>query len=196
MTTQKQAVSEKDRVVIFDTTLRDGEQSPGASMTLPEKMQVAELLDEMGVDIIEAGFPIAVQRRLRVGAGNRQGDQARRGLRPGARRQQGYRPRGGGARPRQAQAHPYLHLDQPAPHEVQAQHGAGGGLRGGDLVGDAGAQPHRRRRMVAGRRHAHGTRFPLPHGRSGDQGRRHDDQHPRHGRLHRAGGIRRADQAC
>ena len=49
----------KDRVVIFDTTLRDGEQSPGASMTLPEKLQVAEVLDEMGVDIIEAGFPIA-----------------------------------------------------------------------------------------------------------------------------------------
>ncbi|MQT14221.1 2-isopropylmalate synthase [Segnochrobactrum spirostomi] len=51
--------SNKDRVLIFDTTLRDGEQSPGASMTLDEKIQVAELLDAMGVDIIEAGFPIA-----------------------------------------------------------------------------------------------------------------------------------------
>ncbi len=49
----------RDRVIIFDTTLRDGEQSPGASMTLDEKLQVATLLDEMGVDIIEAGFPIA-----------------------------------------------------------------------------------------------------------------------------------------
>jgi 2-isopropylmalate synthase len=48
-----------NRVYIFDTTLRDGEQSPGASMTHEEKIQVAELLDEMGVDIIEAGFPIA-----------------------------------------------------------------------------------------------------------------------------------------
>ncbi|MEE9589561.1 MAG: 2-isopropylmalate synthase [Hyphomicrobiaceae bacterium] len=48
-----------DRIIIFDTTLRDGEQSPGASMTLEEKIQVAELLDEMGIDIIEAGFPIA-----------------------------------------------------------------------------------------------------------------------------------------
>jgi len=48
-----------DRVVIFDTTLRDGEQSPGATMTLEEKLQVAEALDDMGVDIIEAGFPIA-----------------------------------------------------------------------------------------------------------------------------------------
>ncbi len=48
-----------DHVFIFDTTLRDGEQSPGASMTLSEKIQVAEVLDDMGVDIIEAGFPIA-----------------------------------------------------------------------------------------------------------------------------------------
>src|SRR5687767_3155483 len=53
------AKSDKDRVVIFDTTLRDGEQSPGATMTHEEKLEVAELLDEMGVDIIEAGFPIA-----------------------------------------------------------------------------------------------------------------------------------------
>ncbi len=48
-----------NRVVIFDTTLRDGEQSPGASMTLSEKLQIAEILDGMGVDVIEAGFPIA-----------------------------------------------------------------------------------------------------------------------------------------
>jgi 2-isopropylmalate synthase len=49
----------KDRVVIFDTTLRDGEQSPGATMSHTEKLEIAELLDEMGADIIEAGFPIA-----------------------------------------------------------------------------------------------------------------------------------------
>jgi 2-isopropylmalate synthase len=51
--------SKKDRVLIFDTTLRDGEQCPGATMTLEEKLDVAEMLDTMGVDIIEAGFPIA-----------------------------------------------------------------------------------------------------------------------------------------
>jgi 2-isopropylmalate synthase len=55
------ARADKDRVVIFDTTLRDGEQCPGATMTFEEKLEVAELLDEMGVDIIEAGFPIASQ---------------------------------------------------------------------------------------------------------------------------------------
>lgn len=49
----------QDRVLIFDTTLRDGEQSPGATMSHGEKLEIAALLDEMGVDIIEAGFPIA-----------------------------------------------------------------------------------------------------------------------------------------
>ncbi|HHB81277.1 MAG TPA: 2-isopropylmalate synthase, partial [Aliiroseovarius sp.] len=51
--------AKSDRVLIFDTTLRDGEQSPGATMTHDEKLEIAEMLDEMGVDIIEAGFPIA-----------------------------------------------------------------------------------------------------------------------------------------
>jgi 2-isopropylmalate synthase len=53
------ASKDLNRVVIFDTTLRDGEQSPGASMNLEEKMRIAELLQEMGVDVIEAGFPVA-----------------------------------------------------------------------------------------------------------------------------------------
>ncbi len=48
-----------DRILIFDTTLRDGEQSPGFSMNLTEKLRMAEALAELGVDIIEAGFPIA-----------------------------------------------------------------------------------------------------------------------------------------
>src|SRR6516164_8766995 len=48
-----------DRLIIFDTTLRDGEQSPGASMNLAEKLEVAHALRDLGVDVIEAGFPIA-----------------------------------------------------------------------------------------------------------------------------------------
>ena len=48
-----------ERVVIFDTTLRDGEQSPGASMNLEEKLRISEALEALGVDVIEAGFPIA-----------------------------------------------------------------------------------------------------------------------------------------
>src|SRR6478736_2521342 len=48
-----------NHIVIFDTTLRDGEQSPGCSMNTKEKLEVANALVELGVDIIEAGFPIA-----------------------------------------------------------------------------------------------------------------------------------------
>ena len=50
-----------EKVFIFDTTLRDGEQSPGCSMNLPEKIEMAHQLDRLGVDILEAGFPIASQ---------------------------------------------------------------------------------------------------------------------------------------
>ena len=53
------AAAESRHIVIFDTTLRDGEQSPGASMNLAEKMEVAQALVDLGVDVIEAGFPIA-----------------------------------------------------------------------------------------------------------------------------------------
>ena len=47
------------RIRIFDTTLRDGEQSPGCSMNLPEKIEMAKQLEKLGVDVIEAGFAIA-----------------------------------------------------------------------------------------------------------------------------------------
>src|SRR3954451_8581640 len=49
----------KDRIIIFDTTMRAGEESPGASMSLEEKLELAKILQEMGVDVIEAGCPIA-----------------------------------------------------------------------------------------------------------------------------------------
>ena len=52
-------ITDPDRIIIFDTTLRDGEQSPGASMNLEEKIRIAEVLEDMGVDVIEAGFPIS-----------------------------------------------------------------------------------------------------------------------------------------
>ena len=47
------------RITVFDTTLRDGEQSPGCSMNVHEKLRMAHQLDRLGVDVIEAGFPIA-----------------------------------------------------------------------------------------------------------------------------------------
>ena len=52
-------MSSKEKVYIFDTTMRDGEQSPGASMSVEEKVQISRVFDEMGIDIIEAGFPIS-----------------------------------------------------------------------------------------------------------------------------------------
>jgi len=61
--------TDKDRVLIFDTTLRDGEQSPGATMTHDEKLEIAGLLDDMGVDIIEAGFPIASEGDFKAVSG-------------------------------------------------------------------------------------------------------------------------------
>ena len=52
--------SQQDQLIIFDTTLRDGEQSPGASMTKDEKVRIAKALEKMQVDIIEAGFLLPV----------------------------------------------------------------------------------------------------------------------------------------
>ena len=52
-------MEDKNRIIIFDTPMRDGEQSPGASMSLEEKIQISRVFDELGIDIIEAGFPIA-----------------------------------------------------------------------------------------------------------------------------------------
>ena len=53
--------SSPDKLIVFDTTLRDGEQSPGASMTKDEKVRIARALEKLRVDVIEAGFPIASQ---------------------------------------------------------------------------------------------------------------------------------------
>jgi 2-isopropylmalate synthase len=97
------APTHANRVTIFDTTLRDGEQSPGASMNLDEKLRIAEALEGLGVDVIEAGFPIAsngdfeavleVSKLLRetiicglARAGHGDIDRAGEALRPAARK--------------------------------------------------------------------------------------------------------------
>ena len=55
-----------DKLVVFDTTLRDGEQSPGASMNSSEKLRIAKILEKLNVDVIEAGFPIASKGDLKL----------------------------------------------------------------------------------------------------------------------------------
>ncbi|MCH7771434.1 MAG: 2-isopropylmalate synthase, partial [Bacteroidetes bacterium] len=49
----------RDKVIVFDTTLRDGEQSPGASLNIFEKLEIAKQLEKLNVDVIEAGFPVS-----------------------------------------------------------------------------------------------------------------------------------------
>lgn len=61
MSSTSDTTANNDRVIIFDTTLRDGEQSPGISLDQGEKVEIAEQLARLGVDVIEAGFPIASQ---------------------------------------------------------------------------------------------------------------------------------------
>jgi 2-isopropylmalate synthase len=114
--------TEKDRVRIFDTTLRDGEQSPGAAMTHEEKIEVAVLLDEMGIDIIEAGFPIASNGDFEaVSAISKKVKNAVR-LRSRARRLRDIDRRRSAQRARRSRAST-LHFHQPGAHEAQAADG-------------------------------------------------------------------------
>jgi isopropylmalate/homocitrate/citramalate synthase len=105
-----------DRIIIFDTTLRDGEQSPGFSMNLNEKIRMAEALTELGVDVMEAGFPIASPGRFRKRQGDRRNDRpARRqpgDRQPGPRRRPGRDAPRRRAEEREAQAHPHRHRHQ------------------------------------------------------------------------------------
>src|SRR3984893_4498905 len=66
MSTPAGEQSDADRVLIFDTTLRDGEQSPGISLNAQEKLEIAHQLARLGVDVIEAGFPVTSTGDLEV----------------------------------------------------------------------------------------------------------------------------------
>ena len=73
----------KNQIIIFDTTLRDGEQCPGASMNLREKLEIARQLARLNVDVIEAGFPVISDGDFAVGPDHRQGNQGAGDLRIG-----------------------------------------------------------------------------------------------------------------
>jgi len=96
-----------DSVRIFDTTLRDGEQAPGGTLTLPEKLEIARHLEAMGVDIIEAGFPNssrAILNRQTIAAQIKR----KRRLRSGPQHAKGYRARRRSREACRQIAHPYF----------------------------------------------------------------------------------------
>ncbi len=108
--------TDPNRVRIFDTTLRDGEQSPGASMNMAEKLEVARALAALGVDIIEAGFPIASVGDFEAVRAIATEVAGSIGLRPGPLQRPRHRPRLGGGPVRPEAAHPRLpgHFGHPS----------------------------------------------------------------------------------
>jgi 2-isopropylmalate synthase len=124
-----------DRLIIFDTTLRDGEQSPGASMTKEEKLRIAKQLERLRVDVIEAGFRRVVQRRLRSGAFDRQRGQGLDRLLAGARQRSRHQSRCRGARGRAVETDPYVHRHIGAAHGKETAHDARSGVRAGRARG-------------------------------------------------------------
>ena len=180
------------KVHIFDTTLRDGEQAPGCSMTMSEKLRLAHKLCELGVDIMEAGFPVASVGDFRGRAeGEPRGPCEDRRAGPGHRA--GRRARRQGARGRaEAASHPRLPGHQRRSPQVQVEEDARPGARRGGGRGGAGAQVRRRRRVLRRRRRAHAGRISDRGFAGGRRRGRDDGQHPRHRRLRDPGGVRRA----
>jgi hypothetical protein len=180
-----------NRLIIFDTTLRDGEQSPGASMTKDEKVRIAKQLERLRVDVIEAGFAAASQgdfesikaiasvvRESTICSLSRANDRdiarAAEALAPAV-----------------AQTHPHLHRHLEAAHGDEAAHAARPGAAAGAERRALRPPVHRRHRIQPGRRQPLGRGFPVPRTRRRDRRGRHHDQLPRHGRLRGAGDLRR-----
>ncbi len=146
-----------DKLIIFDTTLRDGEQSPGASMTKEEKIRIAKQLERMKVDVIEAGFAASSN-------GDFDAIQTIAGLIKDsticslARANDKDIQRAADAlKPAESLPHPYVHRDVGAAYGKEAAHDAGSGVRTGAPGGAFRAQVHRRRRILAGRRQPLGS---------------------------------------
>ena len=180
-----------DQVLIFDTTLRDGEQSPGISLDVVEKLEIAEQLARLGVDVIEAGFPIASDGDFESVEAIAK---AVRGpiITALAHRVQRRRSRVGGGAPRGASPHPHLHRDLGDPHGEEAPDDAGTGEGGGGRERRPGEGVLRRHRVLARGRFPFGSRFHVRGVADRGRQRRDDPQHPRHRRLRRSGGVREA----
>ena len=190
-------------VRIFDTTLRDGEQAPGATMSAAQKLEVARTLSRLGVDVIEAGFPAASADDLNAvrGIAALVGQKAAEGRSEppiicalarasvdDLEARLGRRARRGAA----AAAH--VLGDERAAHEAQAAHDARPGGRARAHHGGSCAHAVRRRRVQPRGRRPQRARVLVARARSGHRRRRHDGEHSRHRRLHDAGRVRRADR--
>ena len=176
-----------NRVLIFDTTLRDGEQSPGISLNTGEKLEIAQQLARLGVDVIEAGLPDHLAGRLR----GRAGDRARRSRARSSRawRAPTWRTSTPPTRRSSDAERPRIHTfistsDIHIEHQLQTTRE--------DVKGQARAAVAHAREYVRGRRvlaDGRDPRRPRVHRRGvrdRHRGGRDDDQHPRHRRLHDA----------
>ncbi len=114
-----------NRVFFFDTTLRDGEQSPGATMNLQEKLRIAHQLEVLGVDIMEAGFPSPPARGISspCSVSARQAKSCQVAGLCRCHMDSEHRPLLGGREGRQESPHPYLPFHFAPAHEVQAAQG-------------------------------------------------------------------------
>ncbi len=165
-----------DRLTIFDTTLRDGEQAPGFSMRIDEKLKLARQLATLGVDIIEAGFPIASEadaESVRVISAQIRGPVIAALARCSPA---GYRSRRRGARDRPAPPHSRLHRHVRSAPRAQASDDARGLPRRGGRRDPSRATLYRRRAVFGGRRDAKRHGFPVPGDSGSHFGRLHDGQ--------------------
>ena len=134
-----------DQLLIFDTTLRDGEQSPGAAMTRDEKLRIARILERLRVDVIEAGFPASSNGDFEavslVGTTELVPElhhSRQHGVRPCAGERERRAPGRGGAAAGPLDAHPHLHRELAHPHADEAAHDARRGARRGGEGGEVG----------------------------------------------------------
>ena len=136
-----------ERIRIFDTTLRDGEQTAGVCFSARDKLEIAEQLAALGVDVIEAGFPVSSPEECAAVAGGGRERARRHDLRARARRAQGRRRRRRGAAPRREPAHPRVRERERHAARPPARQDARAGDRAGGRHGEERARVHRRRRV-------------------------------------------------
>ena len=186
-----------DIVKIFDTTLRDGEQSPGASMNTAEKLRLAVQLEKLGVDVIEAGFPAAsegdfeavsqIAGKLQNTRSGRPGPGHQARHRPGLGRRSSMRPNRGSTPSSPPRTSTWSTSCKMTREQVLAA--------AVDAVRYAKSL-HRQRGVFRRRRLAQRSRFSVPGFRSRHRRRRHHRQPARHRGLCHPQRIRRAGQIC